>query len=206
MEQDYNPSFVNLRGYMTTGTPTTSRQFSAESSRRIVVVGTTGSGKTTLARQLARRLAIPHVELDALHWDPHWTPAPPEVFRERTALALSGETWVADGNYSAVRDIVWSWADTVVWLDYALPVILRQLFWRTLRRIITREELWNENRERSLAQFFSRDSLFLWALRSYPRRRREYPILLQKPAYAHLAVVRLRSPRAAQTWMASLRR
>ena len=172
--------------------------------RRIVVVGTTGCGKTTLARQLAQRLTIPHVELDALHWDPGWTPAPPDLFRERTAQALRGEAWVVDGNYHVVRDIVWSRADTIVWLDYTLPVILAQLVWRTLRRIVIREMLWNENRERFLVQILSRDSLFLWALRSYPRRRREYPLLLQQPAYAHLAVIRLPSPRATRTWLSQI--
>lgn len=190
---------------MLTSTPISNRQFSIERNRRIAVVGTTGSGKTTLAKQLAGRLAISHVELDALHWGPDWTPVPLEVFRERTALALSEEAWVVDGNYSAVRDIVWSRADTLVWLDYALPVILWQLLWRTLRRVVTREELWSGNRERFLAQFFSRDSLFLWALRTYPRRRREYPALIERPEYAHLAVVHLCSPRAARAWMSSLR-
>ena len=172
--------------------------------RRIVVVGTTGCGKTTLARQLAQRLAIPHVELDALHWDPDWTPALPDLFRERTTQALRGEAWVVDGNYHVVRDVIWSRADTVVWLDYALPVILARLVWRTLRRIVTREVLWNENRERFLVQILSRDSLFLWALRSYPRRRREYPLLLQQPAYAHLGVIRLPSPRATRTWLSQI--
>ena len=176
-----------------------------ECGRRIAVVGTTGSGKTTLARQLSQRLAIPHVELDALHWGPNWTPFPIEVFRERTARALSGENWVVDGNYSKVRDIVWGRADTVVWLDYALPVILGRLAWRTLRRIFAREELWSGNRERFWTQFLSRDSLFLWALHTYQRRRREFPALFNQPEYAHLAVVRLRSPRAVRDWLLSLR-
>jgi len=189
---------------MSLRTPTASHRCIAAGHRRIVVVGTTGCGKTTLARQLAQRLAIPHVELDALHWGPGWTPAPLDLFRQRAAQALSGETWVVDGNYHVVRDIVWSRADTVVWLDYALPVILARLFWRTLRRIVTREALWNENRERFRAQFLSRDSLFLWALRSYPRRRREYPLLLQQPAYVHLTVVRLPSPRASRTWLSQI--
>ena len=183
--------------------PTARCQLSA-GHRRIVVVGTTGSGKTTLARQLAQRLAIPHVELDALHWGPGWTPAPPDLFRQRAAQALSGETWVTDGNYHVVRDIVWSRADTVVWLDYALPVILAQLFRRTVRRIVTREVLWNENRERFRDQFLSRDSLFLWVFRTYRRRRIEYPLLLQQPAHAHLAVIRLPSPPATRTWLSHL--
>jgi hypothetical protein len=119
--------------------------------------------------------------------------------------ALGGDAWVVDGNYSKVRDIVWSRVDTVVWLDFALPVIMGRLLWRTLRRVFSREELWSGNRERFLAQFFSRDSLFLWALRTYWRRRREYPELLERSEHAHLRVVHLRSPGEEQAWLARLR-
>ena len=180
------------------------RRFSAERNQRIAVVGTTGSGKTALARRISQWLDIPHVELDALYWGPHWTPNPTEIFRQRTAQVLSGDAWVVDGNYGKVRDIVWGRADAVVWLDYALPVIMWRLVWRTLHRIVTREELWSGNRERAWAQFFSHDSIFLWPLHTYRRRRREYPLLLLRPEYAHLAVVHLRSPRSAHGWLANL--
>jgi adenylate kinase family enzyme len=113
--------------------------------RRIVVVGTTGSGKTTLAAAIAARLGIPHIELDALHWEANWTEAPTDVLRDRITRALSGAAWVVDGNYGKVRDLFWSRADTVVWLDYSLPVILWQLAGRTLKRVVTREELWSGN-------------------------------------------------------------
>ena len=172
--------------------------------RRIHVVGTTGSGKTTLARRISRCLGIPHVELDALYWGPDWTPVPTELFRERTAQALSGEAWVVDGNYSKVRDIVWSRADTIVWLDYPLPVIMWRLVRRTFRRVVMREELWGGNRERWRAQFFSRDSLFLWALRTYGRRRREYPALFSQPEHAHLTIVHLRRAKDAEAWLSAL--
>jgi adenylate kinase family enzyme len=168
------------------------------------VVGTTGSGKTTLAGRLAIRMGIPHVELDALYWEPGWVPAEPEVFRERVAQALSGAAWTTDGNYSRVRDIIWGRADTVVWLDYALPVILRRIVWRTLRRVVRREELWNQNRQRFGNALFSRDSIVLWAVQTYRRRRREYPVLLSQPEHAHLAVVHLRSPREAERWLDGL--
>jgi adenylate kinase family enzyme len=169
----------------------------AAGNKRIVVVGSTGSGKTTLARRLARQLDLTHVELDALHWDPNWTPTSASVFRERTAAALGGASWVADGNYSKVRDIVWARADTVIWLDYSLPIILWRLARRTCWRVITRVELWNGNRERFREQFFSRESIFLWALTTYRRRRREYPALFERPEHAHLTIVHLRSPRSA---------
>ena len=174
------------------------------SPRRIAVVGVTGSGKTTLARQLARRLGLPHVELDALYWEPNWRAAPPEVFRARVAEALRGDAWIADGNYGVARDLIWSRAERLVWLDYALPVILWRLTQRAVRRVFVREELWNGNRERLRDHFFSRNSLYLWALKTYRRRRREYPLQLRQPEFAHLTVVRLRSPRATEAWLSRL--
>jgi adenylate kinase family enzyme len=152
-------------------------QSSAERCRRIAVVGTTGSGKTTLARRLARWLGQRHVELDALYWEPKWTPAATDAFRKRAVQAVSGDGWVVDGNYGQVRDIIWSRADTMVWLDYSLPVIFWRLVRRTFWRMGTLAELWNGNHERPREQFVSRDSLFLWALRTYRKSRRQYPLL-----------------------------
>jgi adenylate kinase family enzyme len=169
--------------------------------RRVAVVGTTGSGKTTLAREIAGRLGIPHVELDALNWGPNWTEVSRDVFRERVAAALGGEVWVVDGNYSTTRDLVWPRADTIIWIDYPLWLILWRLLRRTFRRTLTGEELWSGNRERFREQFFSRNSLFLWALQTYRLRRRSYPRLFSQPEHAHLNLVRLRSPREAAAWL-----
>lgn len=172
--------------------------------QRIVVVGTTGSGKTTVAREIAHRLGIPCIELDALYWEPDWTEAPLDAFRDRVTRAVNGVAWVVDGNYGQVRDLVWNRADALVWLDYSLPVILWQLARRTLERVVTQEELWNGNRERLGTALFSRDSLFLWALQTHRRYREEYPLLLRRPEHANLTVARLGSPRAARAWLSGL--
>jgi len=169
--------------------------------RRIVVIGTTCAGKTTLAHTLGERLHVPHVELDALHWGPEWTPAPTETFRVAVAEALSGEAWTTDGNYSKAQDIIWGRADTLIWLDYAFPVILWRLITRTLRRVVTREPLWNGNQETWRGAFFSRDSLFMWAITTHHKRRQRTLRRLQDPANRHLTVIRLRSPRATRTWL-----
>ncbi len=172
-----------------------------EALRRIAGVGTTGSGKTTLAGQIAARVGIPHVELDAIHWGEEWSHAPADVFRQRLVRSVQGEVWVTDGNYGEVRGIIWARAGTVVWLDYSLPVILWRVIWRTLRRTIRREELWSGNRERFREAFTSRDSIILYALQTYVPRRREYPAEFARPEYAHLRVVHLRSPQAARRWL-----
>jgi adenylate kinase family enzyme len=169
--------------------------------RRIVVVGTSGCGKTTFAQALAARLRIPHVELDALHWGPNWTLPPSDTFRAQVAAAAARPGWVLDGNYGKVRDIIWPRAEAVVWLDYALPVILARLARRTLLRIVTRERLWGTNRESARLAFFSRDSILLWAIQTYGVNRRRYPEALAGPAHAHLRVAHFRTPGAAAAWL-----
>jgi adenylate kinase family enzyme len=172
--------------------------------QRIAVIGTACSGKTTLAAHLAQKLGVRHIELDALNWQPNWTQTPTDVFRARVADALNTDTWVVDGNYCKVRDIVWTRADTIIWLDYPLPVILVRLFRRTVRRVVTREELWNGNRETLRGTLLSRDSLLLWALKTYRRRRRETPMWLARPEHQHLMLIHLTSPRAADRWLAQI--
>ncbi len=168
------------------------------------MVGSSGSGKTTTAASIGGKLGLPHVELDALHWLPGWTEAELTVFREKVAQALAGPTWVVDGNYSSVRDITWSRADTLVWLDLPLPLVLIRLFNRTMHRWITREELWSGNRENLREAFFSKDSLFLWMLKSRKKHRRDYPRLVSEPEYAHLSVIHLTSVAQVDAWLKSL--
>ena len=173
-------------------------------ARRINVVGTSAVGKTSMAAALAALLEVPHVELDALHWEPNWTEAPDHVLRERVRAAIAGDRWVVDGNYSKVRDLLWERAEAVVWLDLPLRTVLWRYARRTVRRIARREELWSGNRERLSTHLFTHDSLLWWILTTYRKRRREYPPLLA--ARPELAAIRLRSGRAADSWLADVRR
>ena len=114
---------------------------------RAVVIGISGAGKSTFARRLAQGSGAPHVELDALHWDPGWTPAPAPVFAGRVAEATAGPAWVVDGNYSAVRDLIWPRATHLVWLDYERLPIMARVVRRSVGRALSGRELWNGNRE-----------------------------------------------------------
>ena len=173
---------------------------------RIVVNGTTGSGKTTVAKRLAELLGLRHVELDAYRHGPNWAATPDALFRENLRAALSGDRWVADGNYSLARDVVWSRAATLVWLDYPINVVMWRLFWRSIRRGVTRQELWNGNRENLWEHFLTRESLLLWALKTHWRRRRTLPEAFRMREYSHLKVVRLRSPKLTRRWLQTLER
>lgn len=172
--------------------------------KRISVVGTSGSGKTTFAGKLAEILSVPHIELDALHWEADWVEAANEVFRSRVREAARADRWVIDGNYSSrARDLVWERADTVVWLDYSFPVIFSRVVGRTFRRLVSGEECCNGNRERwSMA--FSRDSIILWALQTYKRNRANYPPLLRSLEREGVRAITLRSPEEADRWLAQL--
>ena len=171
----------------------------------MVVIGSSGSGKTTLAERLAALLGHTHVELDSIHWLPDWEMCPLDDFREQVTAALSSETWVTDGNYGKVRDIVWGRATTVVWLNYSRAVVLWRIVTRTLLRSLRQEVLFSGNRESLSTAMFSKESIVAWSMNTYTRRRREYPQLFKEAAYAHLNVVELRRPKEAADLLNEIR-
>jgi adenylate kinase family enzyme len=175
---------------------------------RIVIVGKCGSGKTTLATQLADRLNLTNVELDAINWQPNWVSLPKHEFRERVGEALPfNGYWIADGNYiRVVRDIVWGRADTLIWLDYSLRVAILRVLRRTIGRIVWRKELWNGNRE-TLRNHLTCDlnqNLFLWTIRMHTQHRKDFPVYFQQPEYSHLNVLRFRTPKETEQWLRGL--
>ncbi len=170
------------------------------SGPRVAISG--GGGKTTMARHLAGILHVPHVELDALHWTrPNWEPPPVEEFRERVFEATAGPAWVADGNYRRVRDIVWARAQTLIYLDYPLRLVMWRTFLRTLRRARSREPLWGTQRESLRMAFASRDSLLLYIIRGSRRRRAERLNALSVWASDGRVTLRFTSPRDTETWL-----
>lgn len=163
--------------------------------KRISVVGCCGSGKSAVAATLAERLGIPHIELDAIFHQPGWTPLPHDEFRARLDDLTAVDRWVVDGNYSKVRDLVWSRADTVIWLDLPRRVVILQLLRRTVIRAVTRRELWNGNREPLVGIFrwHPERSILRWSWTTHQKIRDRYESLMREPQQAHLVFVRLRS-------------
>jgi adenylate kinase family enzyme len=178
----------------------------ASIGRRIVINGVTGSGKTTLAHRLGDLLGIGVIELDALFWQPNWTPTPREEFIQKVLAVVDShpEGWVAAGNYSAVRPYLLSQADTAIWLRLPWRVSYARMLWRTVSRAWTREELWNGNRESWRLTFASKDSLLWWGIRQHGRSVRSIrTALLETPHNAR--VIELRSASEVEALLEAVR-
>jgi adenylate kinase family enzyme len=165
---------------------------------RIVVIGTSGAGKTTLARRLASALHLPMIELDRINWLPGWrglNAVDPDELVRRVKEATAGDAWVSDGNYGVLRPILWSRATHIVWLDYARHVVMRRVIGRSVLRAIDRRELWPGTGNREDWRKWRRASHPIrWAWNTWHRRRVETEARLRDPKHAHLRVVRLRRP------------
>jgi adenylate kinase family enzyme len=170
---------------------------------RVAVFGTTGSGKSSLAEKLGERTGMRVIELDALFWGKNWQGAPVELFRHRVERETRDGEWIVVGNYDQVRDLVWRPADTLVWLDLPFPVVFWRLFWRTVRRTLTQEDLWGTgNRESFVRSFFTRQSILLWAIKTHRRNQRRFAIECEFLG-KEKTVVRLRSTREVEHFLAA---
>ncbi|MEY2476515.1 MAG: hypothetical protein QOG87_1830 [Actinomycetota bacterium] len=177
--------------------------------QRVSVVGNAGSGKSRLARRLAAILGVPHVELDAIHHLPNWSPIDPDEFLLAVGAIAATDSWVIDGNYRTVvvDGPVWQRADTVVWLDLPRRVVMRQVVVRTLRRLVTREELWNGNRE-PISNVLSWDpykSIIRWTWTRHGKYQERFGAAMASPALAHISFVRLRTHEERESWLADQR-
>ena len=178
--------------------------FSRADLTRVVVVGTTCSGKTTYAGRLARALDVAHVELDALYWLPDWIERPKEEFRELAGEAAAGDRWVMDGNYSVARDVVWPRATCLIWLNYPFATVAWRGLSRTVRRSMSGEELFSGNRETFTKSFLSTDSILRWLVTSYGRRKREYRQVFDEDVCPNAAKVEFKAPNEASRSLAAL--
>jgi hypothetical protein len=179
----------------------------AAPGRRIVVYGPSGSGKTTFSRELARGLGLPAIELDAIyHSRPNWHDLSTEEFRDAVEclLAVHPDGWVIDGNYSAVRDLILPHAETAIWLRLPFRVVYSRLARRTLRRMWTREPLWDVNYESFRLGFFSRDSILLWGITNWRPHHHKTRAALRHAKALGVRVIVLRTPAEVARYLAAL--
>ncbi|MEI6665865.1 MAG: hypothetical protein WCL53_06885 [Chloroflexota bacterium] len=172
--------------------------------RRIVVLGDSCSGKSTLAERLARHLDAPYVELDAVHWQPNWTSLPDDQFRAHLDAIAEGERWVVAGNYRRIAEpTLWPHADLIVWLDLPLTLVLPRMVRRTWRRWRTHELLWGTNYEDPWQHFRlweTKKNLFSYRVTTSRARRAEFAALMDATQRDGRRFVRLCSPREIEAF------
>ncbi|EPJ54414.1 MAG: adenylate kinase [Osedax symbiont Rs2] len=164
--------------------------------KKINVTGTTGSGKSTFSKRLAKQLDYPCIHMDQLFWKADWVETTDEEFIAKVALAISTDDWVLDGNYSRTNTLKWADVDTIIWLDYSYLRTFWQLFKRTMLRAYAKQEIWPEtgNKETFAKAFLSRKSIFVWFFRCYNRNKIKYEKLITCTEFKHVEYIRLRNP------------
>lgn len=161
---------------------------------KIFVIGPAGSGKSTLARKIASQSGARYLELDSVNHQADWQPIDKNEFRRIVATATRGGSWVIDGNYlSTIGQDIWKSADAIIWLDRPFIVVFSRLVSRTLRRTLTREELWNGNQESFAGNFFTKDSVIYFMVNKWRSQRQKYNAIFNKPdALPGVELIRLR--------------
>ena len=173
----------------------------ANSLKRVAVVGTSCSGKTTLARNLALCLGCAHFELDQLNFLSDWRVRPLPELRHMVQAVADTDRWIIDGNYGKLRDIVWARASHVVWLNLPFGVVFWRALRRTARRVISQEELFGGNTETFRRALINPESIPWWVVRTHRRRRREYRRLLAPHQGAHPIPIEIKSPADADAFL-----
>jgi len=166
--------------------------------RRVIVAGTSGSGKSTIAARIAAVLDVPYLEIDSLFHGPGWVKRP--TFEADVHRFTAQPAWVTEWMYDAVRAHLADRADLLVWLDLSRRRVMRQIVRRTLVRRLRRQELWNGNTEPPLRSIFTdRDHIIRWAWSTYGQTATRVTTLMR--THPDLTVVRLRSHRQSARWL-----
>ncbi|MEB6667729.1 adenylate kinase [Acinetobacter vivianii] len=174
----------------------------------INIIGTTGSGKSTFARKLADQRKLQNIELDNLLWLDDWQESSNDALFLKLKIAMENAAtgWTIDGLYTRTIPMIMEKVDTVIWLDYPFHINLYRLTKRTLGRVISRKKLWeNSNNRESLKLMLSKESIFIWLIKSYPKNRKKYSDLMQNPAYQHIQFIRLTSPKQTEAFLKQMK-
>ena len=165
---------------------------------RMIVIGSSCAGKSTLSQKLSKELQCTYIQLDALNWLPNWVERDSaDLLALLEEAVTQNEHWVLDGNYTRTQPVSWPRAEVVVWLNYPFRIVIWRALKRAFRRSFKGEILYSGNRETFRRTFLSRDSILWWLVHTFHRRRRKYTALFASGKYPHLHVIELRHPREA---------
>jgi adenylate kinase family enzyme len=170
--------------------------------KRIVIIGTTGSGKTTLGKRLGEILNLKVFDLDEIYWLDNWELASDELAEQRLSSVVVGDEWIISGNYSRSRHLTWNKADTIIWLDYPFWIKFIRLLKRSVGRAMSQETMWGTNNRESWGRIFSKDSILRWLWKSHKPFKERTPKFLAD--YPHLTVIHHPHPRNTERFLDEL--
>jgi len=158
---------------------------------RILIIGSSCSGKSTLGDRLSQKTAIEHIEIDDLYWKPGWQHVSDSELRTEIQEVSAKESWIISGNYSQVREILWPRATDLIWLNLSFPLVLSRAVSRTVRRLISRKLVCNGNTE-SLGSLLSYEGIPFWVIRTHRKYQSSYRELIESQTFPNLQVHELR--------------
>lgn len=164
----------------------------------MIVAGTSGSGKTTVARLVSDAFRMPRIEIDGLFHGPGWVKRP--SFEADVERFTAGPSWIVEWQYDSVRDLLADRADLLIWLDISRARVMSQVVRRTVVRRVRRRKLWNGNVEPPLHTFFTDpDHIVRWAWKSHDRTGSRVRELHERRP--DLPIVRLRNRPEIAGWL-----
>jgi adenylate kinase family enzyme len=167
---------------------------------KIIILGSSCSGKTTLAKRLAKINHAKPIDLDDLNWLPGWKSRPTDEMIAKLENEIWGEKkWIISGNYRGTHAFTMPKATCVIWLDFRLRLVLWRMLKRTLQRIVTQEEICNGNRETIYGTFFDKENLFSYTIHTYAKRKEQFSNL--GDVYPHLEIYRITSPKKLEKFV-----
>ena len=174
--------------------------------KRINVVGTSASGKSTFSKALAQKLGLSYIELDDLFWLNDWQESSDQAFFKKLQQKIdrASDGYVIDGNYTRTKHIKWKGIDTIIWLDLPFHLNLYRAVKRALHRAISRKKLWNHSNNReSLKKLLSRDSIILWMIKTHKKNQKHYLKMMESNEWPNVHWIRLRSPKEIEDFLKS---
>ncbi len=150
---------------------------------RVLVIGTSGSGKSTFAEKLAGEAGIAHLELDVINWRPGWydrSREETEAFLADVDLATSQRDWVLAGNYSVTRPVVLPRVTHLVWMDLPLWLVMAQVIPRSIRRAAAKDRDVFDGCREDWPRLIRADHPIRWALTTHYSRRHKYAAAAEK--------------------------
>lgn len=173
--------------------------------QKIIVVGSSCSGKTSTGRLIEKHSGIPFIDLDDVFWKPGWQGTDDDEFREKIDKITKNDSWCLSGNYNRINDLTWARADAIVWLNFPFPVVFRQALYRTFKRALTKELVCNGNTESLVKAFFSKDSILWWVYKTYPSMTKRYLDRKKTPLYDNYKFYEFYNHYDVREWIETLR-